>query len=316
MKNLCTTLLGLLICLPLGAQTTYFVNANGTGNGSSWKLASSDLHYILSIAEYGDQIWVAEGTYVPTKSKDRHASFHIKDGVQLYGGFLGYEKEITQRNWQNHQSILSGEIGQAGQHDNSYSVVTTRNVSSETVIDGFMITSGNANDDSGEGSTSRCGAGWYNDGSNGGNSSPLIINCTFVQNAAREGGAFYSNGSRGISRPVFVNCDFLDNRADLDGGALYNDSRNGGGALPVLEECLFENNLASYGAGIFSKGDDGRTSLDLRNCTFKKNTAFLWGGAIFTIGQPTEAAIQMEDCKFADNYPTDVNKMYSFTNND
>lgn len=301
----------------MAAQQTYFVSSEGTGNGSSWETAAADLAEILVQANFGDQIWVAEGTYTASQTNDRNASFVLKDGVKVYGGFSGYELQLTDRNWQYHPTILSGEIGNnSDQNDNTFTIVSTHNVSTETVLDGFIITNGNANGEGPEGCSHRCGAGWYNDGSNGGSSSPMIINCVFLRNAARDGAAFYSNGNAGNSRPVFVNCEFKDNRADLDGGAVYNDNRNGGTSMPVLDECLFENNLASYGAGIFVKSSSTKVNLDLRNCTFKKNTAFLWGGGIYTMGQPTEASIHMEDCKFAENYPTDINKTYSLTKKD
>ncbi|MBR9921639.1 MAG: hypothetical protein GYB31_12445 [Bacteroidetes bacterium] len=319
MKNWINALLGLFFCLPLAAQSTYFVTTDGSGNGSSWESASSDLAQILQAAEAGDQVWVAEGTYFPTNKDDRTASFILKNGVKVFGGFAGNETQLTDRKWQFHTTILSGEIGnKSDQNDNSYTIIKTHNVNTETVLDGFVIASGNANGEGPESCATRCGAGWYNDGSNGGFSSPTIVNCVFERNAARDGAAFYSNGNAGNSRPVFVNCTFKDNRADLDGGAVYNDNRNGGKSLPVLEECLFENNLASYGAGIFVKSasSSDAINLDLRNCTFKENTAFLWGGGIYTMGQPTEAAIRMTDCKFAENYPTDINKTYSLTKKD
>jgi len=66
-------------------------------------------------------------------------------------------------------------------------------------------------------------------------------------NAARDGGGVYIDGSSGKAKPSFVNCTFRKNEADLDGGAIYNDGRRRGEASPSLVDCTFESNVANYG---------------------------------------------------------------------
>jgi hypothetical protein len=84
----------LLICLaePTAALgVTVYVDANATGanNGSSWSDAYVSLQTALTAATAGQELWVANGTYKPSTGADRDATFSLKNGVALYGGFAG-----------------------------------------------------------------------------------------------------------------------------------------------------------------------------------------------------------------------------------
>ncbi|MEM1219951.1 MAG: hypothetical protein AAGH79_13615, partial [Bacteroidota bacterium] len=232
------------------SATTYFVNTHGTGDGSSWSYASNDLPAILATCLPGDQVWVAAGTYHPTTGTDRSASFIIPNGVEVYGGFVGFEQQLNERNITTNRSILSGEIGAPGIQDNSFSVIYTQGVDATTQLNGFIITQGNANGKGEEGNPTRCGGGWYNQGTEGQASNPTIQNCIFRNNSGRDGAAFYSNGAAGISNPVFSACQFIANQADLDGGAIYVNAQDRGESILTMEACLFDENMASYGAGV------------------------------------------------------------------
>src|SRR5262249_54017507 len=105
--------------------TTWYVNAAATGsnNGRSWTNADTDLQKALGSAQSGDQIWVAQGTYKPTSGTDRSLSFALKAGVAIYGGFAGGETLLSQRDFVQHVTTLSGDIGTPGDSgDNSYHV--------------------------------------------------------------------------------------------------------------------------------------------------------------------------------------------------
>lgn len=308
-------LLFLLFALPAFA-TVYYVRPGGIGSGLSWGDASSDLSAILDKAQAGDEIWVAAGTYYPS-SLNRFASFHVKDGVRLFGGFSGRETERIQRDWGKNPTLLSGEIGAPGEEDNSYHVVYTKNAGPGTMVNGFIITGGNADGKVSKGARTRGGGGWFDEGTDGGISQPEIVNCTFLGNNGLEGGAFFGSGQNGSSSPTFTSCTFLGNRAKLDGGAVYSDGRDESTNEIKFINCVFQDNMSTYGAAIFVENGKDDTALLVERCIFKKNNAFLWGGGIYyNFPNGGYFDIRIQECIFEDNYPTDVNKNRFLNNPD
>lgn len=291
---------------------TFFVKEDGTGNGESWATASADLQAILQQSTTGDQVWIAAGTYRPARHK-RTASFQIPTGVQVYGGFAGTETRLDQRAIQQHRTILSGELGAPGPADNSFTVVTFQHVDAATTLDGVTITGGNANADTEAGSPDRCGGAIFNNGSHG-TSNPTISNCIFVANEARDGGAIYNYGLAGQCSPTFTKCTFQKNQADLDGGAVYNDGRQNGNSSASFVDCRFEENLATYGAAIFMGKGNAGGEFRVQNCTFERNVAYLWGGGVYGL-TADDCKMKLSYCRFVDNYPTNINKRYTFAQN-
>src|SRR5258706_2828875 len=77
-----------------------FVNqrAKGKGNGTSWKNAFTDLQVALSRIKTG-QIWVAAGTYKPDRGTgSRDSTFKLDSTMEIYVGFKGNEKSLSQAN--------------------------------------------------------------------------------------------------------------------------------------------------------------------------------------------------------------------------
>jgi len=226
MKNIFTFLLLSGFCCFAQAQSRHYVHASaaGTNNGQSWSDAFTDLQAALQIAQAGDEIWVAQGTYFPTNSTDRTISFEPASGVKLFGGFNGSETDLSQRDWQAHEAILSGDIGISGDStDNSFTVMYLFQSDSNTIIDGFSLCMGIANDSFASGTRDRtnCGGGLYIDAGNW-DAFPTIQNCRFWRNTALSfGGGGMTNGTSSASvAPRFVDCIFEENRSFGSGGGL------------------------------------------------------------------------------------------------
>jgi len=240
-----------LFAAPVWAGVIYVrTDAAGASNGTSWANAYTDLQVALAAAEWGDEIWVAKGTYKPASGADRTVSFVLEAGVGLYGGFTGAETEREQRNWETNATILSGDIGITGSNaDNSEHVVVGAHLA---VLDGFTITGGNGDD----------GGGMRNT-----NSSPTITNCMFSGNTVHNGGGGMVNYN---SSPTVTNCWFNGNKSAYGGGAMYNQSSS-----PTLTNCSFNGNTADWcGGGMYN----GSGSATVTNCTFNDNTAVVSGG--------------------------------------
>ena len=92
-------------CATSALCKTVYVNAarpNDTGDGLTWETAKQKVPPAASTElSAGDEVWVAAGSYSTVVS--------VKDGVALYGGFLGTETERDQRNWKvNVTTLLKG----------------------------------------------------------------------------------------------------------------------------------------------------------------------------------------------------------------
>ena len=286
----------------LSAQASViYVDSSATGgdNGTSWVDAYADLQTALGTASPPDSIWVAEGTYYPSSAGNRDSTFQLLDGVAVYGGFAGGETSVSQRDWAANVTVLSGDIGVVDDDtDNSYSVVTGSGTSSTTVLDGFTVTKGNANDSAARAAGTQ-GAGMYNVGG-----SPTISNVTFSGNAAvSNGGAMYNDGSS----PTLTNVVFAGNTSNLYGGAIYNRAASN----PSLTDVTFSDNTADRGGGIYNTTSNPTlvnvvftgnaatnnqgggmynymgSSASLTNVTFSSNTAPYGGGMFNNNSSPT-----------------------------
>ncbi len=300
-----TILLTVFSCflLQLSAQRVWYVKAGLQGDGSSWQHATGDLQFVLRSAKYGDQIWIGAGTYTPTSSNDRTASFTIPDGVQLYGGFAGFETTLQQRDFSRNATTLSGNIGSPAANDNAYTVVRTNQVSDKTVLDGFIIADGYADGNTDRDQAHGNGAGWFNDGSNGA-SNPVIRNCIFRNNFAYDGAGMFNNAKNGFCQPTIENCLFEANQADSKGGAIFNDGTSGK-CEPRITFSTFQDNKATYGAGILNQGFNGFSSPLVLNCVFTKNIAYVGGSAVYNDRRHGgDCRPVMQSCVFEENYST------------
>jgi hypothetical protein len=296
------------------------VDAVGTDDGSSWDDAYNYLQDALADANSNpdpNEIWVAEGTYTPDSNSlgatgNRSASFQLISHVAVIGGYAGYgEPNSDARDIDFYETVLSGDLdgndvevndacdlpAEPNRAENSYHVVTGSGTDANAVLDGFIVTAGNAN---GSGSD-RDGAGMYCS-----SGSPTVVNCTFLHNLADDdGGGIYGcdgpitdcnitgnaadddgGGMRDCDGPI-TNCTIANNRADDDGGGMR--SCEG----PVTD-CTISGNWANDNGGGMRDCDGPIT-----DCNITGNRAGTDGGGMDECHGPTT------DCTIADNWADD-----------
>ncbi len=280
-------------------------SAGGANNGNSWADAYTDLQAALADLNCSE-VWVAAGTYKPHAS-DRAVSFILRSGLALYGGFAGTETLLSQRDPAAHLTTLSGDLNgndnaniawdEPTRAENSYHVVVGSGTNASAVLDGFIVTGGNANEVPCPGNG--CGGGMYNDGG-----SPTLTNVTFSGNSAITGGGgmynllsspaltnvTFSGNSASIygggmsntinSSPTLANVTFSNNSANIFGGGMSNDASS-----PTLTDVTFSGNSASNGGGMYN----WNSSPTLTDVTFSGNSASIYGGGMynFFLSNPT-----------------------------
>lgn len=287
MKHLFITLMFCAAFVSETFATVWYVKTTGSdaNAGTSWNTAFQNVQKAINSALVNDEIWVAEGTYLPTTAiggaTNRYKTFYIGINVKLYGSFAGNETSIDQRIPYEHPTILSGDLGIAGDHtDNAYHVVWIEKVGLDMWLDGFTVTGGNAN---GTADVDRSGGGIYNNGA-AGISSPTIAGCTISgNNAYHRGGGLYNNGTKnGDVRPKLSVCIFEGNTAGLEGAGLCNDGRDKGSASPQVFGCTFSGNISNLrGGGVINTvSPGGNASGFFADCVFTDNSAAEHGGGM------------------------------------
>ncbi len=285
----------------LSAQT--FVRADATGNndGSSWSHAYTDLATALANTAGGD-IWVAAGTYKPGGlGVDSSATFHIGQGINLYGGFIGNETSASQRNPAANATILSGDINgddvaenfSANKSDNVQHVIYVDSLTAGLVrIDGFHVVGGHTSNVSTVAAYYRSGGGIYA-------LRPLEVrNCQFYNNFGRSGACMILQG--GAAGSVIADCLFRQNYAtSQSAGVLVNYS-----ADVTVADCTFDDNQATRGT-LYVLGSD---NVAVSGCQFTSNVNVDGAGAAFYNFNSTN--VQLSDCLFQGNVAVNSGALY------
>ncbi len=272
-----------------------YVNYNattGANNGTSWANAFLSLESALQAARYYNikEIWVAKGTYKPSAYPqnttgspvltNRDFTFHLVDGVKMYGGFAGSETAISQRVVAN-ETILSGDLlgndtpfvlgaNLANKSDNCYHVVLSIFDCNCTLLDGFTIKNGQADGISlanfitveGTSIFRIDGGGLYLE------SSPIEINKITIEENFAEYGAGLTNFRSSCKITYSI---FNYNLSSQDGGGIFT-----GIGSPIISNSIFCNNKSrSTGGAILSSGSVfyPLSTPQIINTTFSNNVS-------------------------------------------
>lgn len=273
----------------------------GNNSGQNWENALVDLQQALFLADAGDTIWVSEGTYFPTLGTDRNASFSLKHGVAVYGGFSGVESALSERNLWQHPTLLSGDIGiENNLLDNVYHVVKALGVDSTALIDGFNIEFGQADGAGSSSNLDNFGGGMLIVGSEvEASSSPRVANCNFRFNTSRSGGGLYLRVSQyDESLPSIEYCKFEQNTSLFFGGGLYVDAALNPNASFVMKKDTFLNNTAIEGGGA---NLNGLRVVRGDSCVFISNEVTNEGGGVRFFSSTDDVDMHFTDCIFSHN---------------
>ncbi len=292
-----------------GEQVLYVAaSSTGANNGSSWADAYIDLQSAMDAAEQSGgaitQIWVASGTYKPSKRTDpedpRSATFNLIDSVSLYGGFAGFESSLDEREIDANPTILSGDFNGddlpefVNYEENARHVVTAINIGKGTAFNGFVVTSG---------------YGWGSDylADRGGgmyikNSSFHVQGCAFTRNLAGSFGGggvsvFLEFDEEPSSGVTFSGCLFTENKTVGSGAGLHGTGDYGWGEL-LLSDCVFRRNVAGEGGGAIGLESWGQASV--RSSVFSENHSGFRGGAVLVFGFYDSGTL-IDDCAFVEN---------------
>lgn len=208
------------------------------------------------------EVWVAAGTYTPQvqliSGTDYSASFRMRDGISVYGGFEGTETSKLERakgampwNFTN-ETVLCGAAyaNNLSWNSNRWTLTSdSRHVvwfapmpdegatsfTHVTTLDGVTIKGGYAQGGTGltEFMTDR-GAGVYM------SQNAYLQHCIVTENTATgNGGGVYEHGGRVLYSLLY------NNNSDADGGAVYMDNAG------IVLASMLTNNSASNGAGAY-----------------------------------------------------------------
>lgn len=253
-----------------------YVKQGATGDGSSWANASGDLQKMIdelaeSAPSQTGEVWVAAGTYTPQVQliggTDYSASFRMRDGISVYGGFNAVNPETSKLarakgampwNFTN-ETVLCGAAyaNNLSWNSNRWTLTSdSRHVvwfapmpdegatsfTHVTTLDGVTIKGGYAQGGTGltEFMTDR-GAGVYM------SQNAYLQHCIVTENTATgNGGGVYENGGRVYENGGRVLYSLLyNNNSDADGGAVYMDNAG------IVLASMLTNNSASNGAGAY-----------------------------------------------------------------
>ena len=291
----------------LDASRIRYVKVGGTGDGSSWDKASGDLQKMideLAAVDAPGEVWVATGTYRPTtqiiEGVQYAASFRMRDGIDVYGGFAGTEPSKADREkgsmpWiYTNETFLLGadyEDGSATWGNDQWNVISsTRHVvwfapmSGEvkfkytTVLDGVTIKGGAANGGEGLADFATDKGGGVYMGLNA-----ILQNCIVTENTAKgDGGGVYANGdgadasSANAKGGRVVGCLVYNNSSVEDGGGVF--VKNAG----LVLRSMITNNSATNGAGVYlDKNTENHPEYLILSTSVVSNNTATGNGAVY-----------------------------------
>lgn len=307
----------------LDAGRIRYVKANGTGDGTSWKNASGDLQKMideLATVNAPGEVWVAAGTYRPTtqiiEGVQYAASFRMRDGINVYGGFAGSETETSKADrtkgsmpwiYSNETVLLGADYDDKSaewiENNSQWNVISSSRhvvwfapMSGEdsfkyaTVLDGVTIKGGAANGGEGvDNFATDKGGGVYME------LNATLQNCVVAENTAKDngGGVYVKNGR-------VIGCLIYNNSAVENGGGVFVENAG------LVLRSMITDNSATNGAAVYLDKNNSTDAfhpeyLILSTSVVSNNTA-TGNGAVYC----NESGMLLQNTIVNNNCPSTV----------
>lgn len=237
----------LFLSLSLGVfanATVYYVSPSGNGtSGLSWANAYQTIQPALTDAAIGDEIWVAQGTYI---IQSVETQLVMKGGVNVYGGFVGNESSKDARNTNPELTIISHK----STVDAEFRLLFSTDLNDPATWDGFTFDGNSASTGvklSGNCTLNNC----------------VVKNCTVTNGS---GAAVYMTSSSSFIPVNLSNTKVLNNRLKVSSTNTFQLGGAGifvkaGSKLAEIKNCEIKSNtiegisatgaLEAMGAGIY-----------------------------------------------------------------
>lgn len=303
--------------------------AGGARNGSSWGDAFVDLQDALDAASNGAEIRVAAGVYRPAgPGAERSATFTLKSGVTVLGGFAGSgHADPDARDIVGFETILSGDLNgddAAARDEPSSDCCSTHGLpgcdeaACETAVcdrlplccleawgpqcvrEAASICCALCSE------ANNCENAYHVVTASGTEASAVLDGVTVT--GGRAGGTAPSTAPSSIGGGVYnaggaatlVRCTIRGN-AGRWGGGMANDVS----ASPTLINCRFLGNTADWGGAI----SHWSSAVTMVNCLFSGNEAGVKAGAVFV----DLGSVEMVNCTLAGNTAPQAGGLFGLT---
>lgn len=294
---------------PLAPGRRRYVKQDGTGKGTSWEDASGDLQAMIdelatnNLNNLPGEVWIAGGTYRPKTflitGENYTATFCMRDGISVYGGFKGNETSKSQRltyqfPWEtekdqstvylvakeyNNKPVLADNrwnINSSSRHvvwfaPATYSDAQAPAFTRPTILDRVCIEGGHALGESTDKATfqSSVGGGIYMNDANA-----YLRDCVVKYSTAKvAGGGVYLKNGRIIGSLIY-NCNAGADTENGKGGGVFVDETG------MVLRSMVVNNTAGLGAGVYLNNEDQLLPnyLVVSTSVISNNTARINGG--------------------------------------
>ncbi len=289
-----------MVVIPQYPDNIVYVTQTGSGtnDGSSWDNAMADIQQAMTYAAIYDSVnvWVAAGTYYgdTTAFSTEEASanaFHMRDGVQVYGGLAGNEPsnyDLSQRDFATNTTILDGQYSRRV-------LLQDYDFRFKSEWNGFTLQNGH---------TPWNGAGCYL------RVKGVLNHCVISNNTIsfHGGGGVFLDGSASL-----LNCIVRNNSAMMPnytpehdfGSEAYTYHNTAGGVYHVpgdqkatIRNCIISNNNGSYCGGVLLR------DVDMTGCLICNNSGEIGGGLIRNVNNWDMLSNTVINCDIVNNKST------------